>query len=64
MRFRGSRLRHRDASKRERTRVVADGDALQCTKGVTAGSAGGDHCQKAAETRRLIPDSPPSVEES
>jgi hypothetical protein len=28
-------LRHRDASKRERRRVVAQGDPLQCAEGIT-----------------------------
>jgi hypothetical protein len=31
------KLRHRDASKRQRTRVVAQGDPVQCAKGVTRG---------------------------
>ena len=30
-----AQLRHRDASKRERRRVVAQGDPVQCAKGIT-----------------------------
>ena len=30
-------LRHRDAAKRERRRVVAQGDPLQCAEGITRG---------------------------
>src|SRR5262249_40380481 len=32
-----AKLRHRDAAKRERRRVVAQGDPIQCAQGITRG---------------------------
>ena len=45
-------LRHRDASKRERRRVVAQGDPLQCAEGITRGERTRRGCDQRVHRNR------------